>query len=114
MPEHKPHHQLVLWAAEHAPDLDWFGHVFVYVPREAFNLLLREGMESVQEGKPRTGKITIDERRKIYVWEGYDPSDIVLCWNGKPFYTLQLTAHQKLAFAAAVEAARAEKEGEAP
>lgn len=110
MPKHKPHHQLVLWAAEHAPDTD--RNLLVEVCPEAFNHLIREGMrqwdnyfESQLIGH-RLGEIPLEGGRYVLVRDRAEPPETVLFWEGMPFYTLQLTAHQKLAWAAMFDAAK--------
>lgn len=104
MPEHKPHHQLVLWAAEHAPETE--RNLVVEVCPEAFNHLLREGMEQSLYGFDaelighRQGDIPLEDGRFVLVRDMSEPAEVVLFLEGRPFYTLQLTAHQKLAWAA--------------
>lgn len=115
MPEHKPHRQLVLWASEHAPEGN--RNLAVDVCPEAFDKLLREGMRQwpydpdSQLVRHRQGEIPLGRGKYVLVRDRAEGAETVLFWEGVPFYTLQLTAHQKLAFAAAVEAARAEKDG---
>lgn len=115
MPEHKPHHKLVMWAAEHAPETD--RNLLVEVCPEAFNHLLCEGMKrrrylghSDLVGR-REGVVLLENGAQVGVLDQAKPGETVLLQDYEPFYTLKLTAHQKMAFAAAVEAARAEKDG---
>lgn len=116
MSDAKPHHQLVLWTVEHAPETD--RNLLVEVCPEAFDHLLREGMEQWPYGpeallvRHRQGHIELGNGRFVLVSDSAEPADVVLFWEGEPFYTLQLTAHQKVAFAAMCEAAR--KKGVAP
>ena len=110
MPNIKPHRQLVLWAAEHAPESE--RNLLVEVCPEAFNHLLREGMRQFRYDFKadvvfhRQGEIPIEDGRFVLVRDRAEPAEVVLFWEGKPFYTLQLTAHQKLAWAAMFDAAK--------
>jgi hypothetical protein len=113
MPEHKPHHQLVLWAAEHAPESN--RNLAVDVCPEAFDKLLREGMRQwpydpeSQLVRHRQGEIPLGRGKYVLVRDWAEGAETVLFWEGRPFYTLQLTAHQKLAWMAAFIRAKTEQ-----